>query len=182
MNEAGEQPRHQLAIGIVCYASLGGSGVVAADLATGLAGRGHRVHVVASATAEPPAAGERPARLPPGIGARVPALRAPAVRAGAGGGDRRSGRRAAPRCRPRALRRAARGQCLPRAPGAWRSGAAHRDDAARHRRDRCGRAPQLSVDDPLHGGRIGCAHRSVGVSARRRACGCSPTTARRRSR
>ncbi|MGD9765028.1 MAG: N-acetyl-alpha-D-glucosaminyl L-malate synthase BshA [Candidatus Binatia bacterium] len=38
-----------MAIGVVCYPSLGGSGVVAADLATGLAGRGHRVHVIASA-------------------------------------------------------------------------------------------------------------------------------------
>jgi L-malate glycosyltransferase len=38
-----------LAIGIVCYASLGGSGVVASDLAAGLARRGHRVHVIASA-------------------------------------------------------------------------------------------------------------------------------------
>jgi N-acetyl-alpha-D-glucosaminyl L-malate synthase BshA len=38
-----------LSIGIVCYPSLGGSGVVASELATGLAERGHRVHVIASA-------------------------------------------------------------------------------------------------------------------------------------
>jgi N-acetyl-alpha-D-glucosaminyl L-malate synthase BshA len=38
-----------LAIGIVCYPSLGGSGVVAAELASGLAARGHRVHLIASA-------------------------------------------------------------------------------------------------------------------------------------
>lgn len=38
-----------LSIGIVCYPSLGGSGVVAAELATGLAERGHDVHVIASA-------------------------------------------------------------------------------------------------------------------------------------
>lgn len=38
-----------LAIGIVCYPSLGGSGVVASELAVGLAQRGHRVHVIASA-------------------------------------------------------------------------------------------------------------------------------------
>jgi N-acetyl-alpha-D-glucosaminyl L-malate synthase BshA len=38
-----------LSIAIVCYPSLGGSGVVASDLAAGLAERGHRVHVVASA-------------------------------------------------------------------------------------------------------------------------------------
>jgi N-acetyl-alpha-D-glucosaminyl L-malate synthase BshA len=39
----------ELAIGIVCYPSLGGSGVVAAELASGLAARGHRVHLIASA-------------------------------------------------------------------------------------------------------------------------------------
>jgi N-acetyl-alpha-D-glucosaminyl L-malate synthase BshA len=38
-----------LAIGIVCYPSLGGSGVIASELAVGLAQRGHRVHVIASA-------------------------------------------------------------------------------------------------------------------------------------
>jgi len=35
-------------IGIVCYASVGGSGVVAAELAKCLASRGHRLHVVSS--------------------------------------------------------------------------------------------------------------------------------------
>jgi N-acetyl-alpha-D-glucosaminyl L-malate synthase BshA len=34
---------------VVCFPSLGGSGVVAAELASGLAERGHRVHVLASA-------------------------------------------------------------------------------------------------------------------------------------
>jgi len=34
---------------MVCYPSLGGSGVIAAELAVGLAQRGHRVHVLASA-------------------------------------------------------------------------------------------------------------------------------------
>ncbi len=38
-----------LNIGVVCYPSLGGSGVVASGLAVGLAQRGHRVHVIASA-------------------------------------------------------------------------------------------------------------------------------------
>lgn len=38
-----------LSIGIVCYPSLGGSGVVAAELANGLARRGHRVQIIASA-------------------------------------------------------------------------------------------------------------------------------------
>ncbi|HYC57445.1 MAG TPA: glycosyltransferase [Candidatus Binatia bacterium] len=39
----------KLAVGIVCFPTLGGSGVIAADLAVGLAGAGHRVHVIASA-------------------------------------------------------------------------------------------------------------------------------------
>lgn len=38
-----------LSVGIVCFPSLGGSGIVATELAVGLAARGHHVHVVASA-------------------------------------------------------------------------------------------------------------------------------------
>ena len=37
-------------IGIVCYASVGGSGVVASELARCLANRGHRAHVISSDT------------------------------------------------------------------------------------------------------------------------------------
>src|SRR5256714_562918 len=35
-------------IGIVCYASLGGSGVVATELAHALASRGHAVHLIST--------------------------------------------------------------------------------------------------------------------------------------
>jgi N-acetyl-alpha-D-glucosaminyl L-malate synthase BshA len=38
-----------LSIAMVCYPALGGSGVVASELARGLAARGHRVHVIATA-------------------------------------------------------------------------------------------------------------------------------------
>lgn len=38
-----------LSIAVVCYPSLGGSGIVASELAAGLAKRGHRIHVIASA-------------------------------------------------------------------------------------------------------------------------------------
>ena len=38
-----------LSVGIVCFPSLGGSGIVATELAVGLSLRGHRVHVIASA-------------------------------------------------------------------------------------------------------------------------------------
>jgi len=37
-------------IGIVCYASVGGSGIVATELAKSLAGRGHDVHVMSTDT------------------------------------------------------------------------------------------------------------------------------------
>ena len=45
-------------VGIVCYASIGGSGVVATELACELAARGHRVHLVSS---------DRPFRLRDGL-------------------------------------------------------------------------------------------------------------------
>ena len=35
-------------IGMVCYASVGGSGVVATELAHALAQRGHRIHLISS--------------------------------------------------------------------------------------------------------------------------------------
>lgn len=44
--------KDRLHLAVVCYPSLGGSGVIAADIAAGLAQRRHRVHVIASA---PPA-------------------------------------------------------------------------------------------------------------------------------
>lgn len=47
----------RLSLAIVCHARLGGSGVIAADIAVGLARRGHRVRVIATA---------RPARTLPG--------------------------------------------------------------------------------------------------------------------
>ncbi len=37
-------------VGIVCYASVGGSGVIATELGKGLASRGHRVHFMSSDT------------------------------------------------------------------------------------------------------------------------------------
>lgn len=39
--------KDRLRIGIVCFSSPGGSGVIAAELARGLANRGHRVHLIA---------------------------------------------------------------------------------------------------------------------------------------
>jgi len=35
-------------IGLVCYASVGGSGIVATELGKGLARRGHQVHVIST--------------------------------------------------------------------------------------------------------------------------------------
>jgi N-acetyl-alpha-D-glucosaminyl L-malate synthase BshA len=41
-------------VGIICYASVGGSGIIATELGKGLAARGHRVHILS---------GDTPARL-----------------------------------------------------------------------------------------------------------------------
>lgn len=41
-----------LRIAVVCYPALGGSGVIASELALALAGRGHRIHLVATALPE----------------------------------------------------------------------------------------------------------------------------------
>lgn len=46
---APSQTAAPLSIGVVCFSSFGGSGVIGAELGVGLAMRGHRVHVIASA-------------------------------------------------------------------------------------------------------------------------------------
>ncbi len=43
-----------LSLGIVCFPSLGGSGIIATELASGLSRRGHRVHVISSSTPSRP--------------------------------------------------------------------------------------------------------------------------------
>jgi N-acetyl-alpha-D-glucosaminyl L-malate synthase BshA len=48
-------------VGIVCYASIGGSGIIATELGKVLASRGHRVHVLSTDT--PPRFGEYQPRL-----------------------------------------------------------------------------------------------------------------------
>jgi N-acetyl-alpha-D-glucosaminyl L-malate synthase BshA len=49
-----------LSIAMVCYPALGGSGVVASELARGLAARGHRVHVIATELPDRASAGAGP--------------------------------------------------------------------------------------------------------------------------
>src|SRR5437899_2171796 len=46
----GAEPHGVMKIGIVCYASVGGSGVIATELGKALAARGHRVHILSSET------------------------------------------------------------------------------------------------------------------------------------
>src|SRR5262249_20906170 len=43
-----EVPRTKMNVGIICYASLGGSGIVATELGKALADRGHEVHVIST--------------------------------------------------------------------------------------------------------------------------------------
>jgi N-acetyl-alpha-D-glucosaminyl L-malate synthase BshA len=37
-------------VGVVCYASVGGSGIIATELGKALAARGHRIHILSSDT------------------------------------------------------------------------------------------------------------------------------------
>ena len=125
-------------VGMVCYASLGGSGVVATELARALAGRGHDVHSISS---------ERPFRWQEGVPRPdvprrhrpvVPAVSRAAVPAGARQHHRARLRRAASRHRPCPLRRAARDRGVSRRVRCLRGStrqrtAADRDHAARHR-------------------------------------------------
>jgi N-acetyl-alpha-D-glucosaminyl L-malate synthase BshA len=60
----------RLSIGVACFSTFGGSGVVAAEVAASLARRGHAVHVFSDA---------RPARLPDGLPTlTIHAIEAPA--------------------------------------------------------------------------------------------------------
>ena len=121
-------------IGIVCYASIGGSGIVATELGKMLAFRGHHVHVLSSEHAVSP--GRLPAR--PVVSSRrsadVSGVPRAAVPAGAGEQDRPGVARGTPRHRPRALRRAARDGGISGPPDS--GGVERRDRAARSSR-RC---------------------------------------------
>ncbi len=95
-------------IGIVCYASIGGSGIIATELGKVLAARGHRVHVLSSDM--PVAARRLPARavVPPRRDAELSAVPRAAVPAVARQQDRPGLARRGARHRPRALRDSAR--------------------------------------------------------------------------
>ena len=84
VQRSGPAEARAMNIGMVCYASVGGSGVVATELAHALALRGHDVHLISS---------EPPFRWRDGVpglsfervaGAAVPAVSRAAVPAGAG--------------------------------------------------------------------------------------------------
>ena len=125
-------------IGIVCYASVGGSGIVATELAKCLAARGHDVHMISTDT--PFRYSRVPARpvVSPRQHAGVSAVPRAAVRALARDQHRARGARVRARHHSRALRRAA---CDGGVPGAAdsrdhrarRPRAEGRHDASRHR-------------------------------------------------
>ncbi len=123
-------------IGMVCYASVGGSGVVATELAHALAGRGHTVHLISS---EPPfrwrAGVQRlsfvQVEVPP-----YPLFREPQYLLALTTTIARVAEERAARYRARALRRAARDGGVPRRTHVdvrpRRRPTTDGDDAARH--------------------------------------------------
>ena len=135
--------------------SLGGSGVVASELAVGLAQRGHRVHVIASAPPSRAAARLRAPVLPRGGGRRATrssstrrtssALAATIVEVAT---------RARARPRARALRRAARGERAT-SPARCSATRAPRVVTTLHGTDvtRVGGDPSYRVDHALRGRR-----------------------------
>ena len=123
----------KLAVGITCYHTFGGSGIVATEIGLELARRGHRVHFICA---------EPPARLDPSrrnLSFHQVELRDyPLLLEGqyplALASQMIDGRRAgAPRPVARALRAAARHQRLPGAADPRPARAARRHHAARHR-------------------------------------------------
>ena len=157
--------RRPLKIGITCYPSVGGSGILATSLGEQLAARGHEVHFISY---------EQPFRMP--VGARAHLLSSGrhqrlrslqisrlhlAVVGQDGGGQPRlpTGRS------PRPLRRAARDGGDPRpldAPAGSR--APRRDHLARHRHDSAGSRPRLRPGHPTRAGSFGRRHRRVRIS------------------
>ena len=105
-------------IGIVCYASVGGSGIVATELGKALALRGHQVALHQHRDAVP--ARRVPGRpvLPPGATPTLSAVSRAAVPAVARQPHRAGRARVQPRHHPRALRRAARDGGVSGAAGA----------------------------------------------------------------
>ncbi len=160
-------------VGIVCYASVGGSGVVASELARCLADRGHSHARDQQRHAVPPARVGFRRQVPPRRDARLSAVSRAAIPAGAGQPHRAGGARASARHHPRALRDSTRGGGVSGAADSRqrrRRGsdcAAHDHDAPRHR---C-HDPGLGSVVPRNGGvlhrSVRCGHRGVSKPARR---------------
>ena len=122
-------------IGIVCYASVGGSGIVATELGKALARRGHQVHFISTET--PFRLGEFQAGLAfhQVLTPTYPLFREPQYLLSLSNKIVQVAREFRPRHHPRALRRAARDRRVPVAAGAGLvgQGAARRHHAARDR-------------------------------------------------
>ena len=134
-------------VGIVCYASVGGSGIIATELGKVLATRGHNVHILSS---EPPA---RYGDYQPGLTFHrvdtpsYPLFREPQYLLSLANKIVQVSREQGPGPRARALRRAARHGGVPRqadSGGLGPQGAAGHHDAPRHRHHAARRRPSYS--------------------------------------
>ena len=158
-------------VGIVCYASVGGSGIVATELAKVLARRGHEVRLISS---EPPVRlGDFQGRsgLPRRSDSRLPPVSRAAVPALVGQQDRRGGAGLPARHHPCPLRDSACHGGVPGAPdtgrGGRRTGAAGHHDAPRHGRDAHRQRPLLPGDGGLLDRPLRRGHGGVREPARR---------------
>ena len=154
-----------LRIGITCYPSVGGSGILATALGKDLAGRGHEVHFISY---------ERPFRLPadgprlhfhPRRGQRLRAVQISRLHPAALGAHGRSQPRSSAGRAARALRRAARDGRDPRALDApARATALRRHDTARHGHDAARLRCRLRPGHQARPDQFGRGHDGVGVS------------------
>ncbi len=124
-------------IGITCYPTYGGSGVVATELGLELAQRGHEIHFISYAQPIRLRGRRTEHSLPRSRSVALSAVRLPALRSGAGHAHGRSCAVIRPRPAARALRDSAFGKRAAGAPdaGRWspRTPTALRHNIARNR-------------------------------------------------
>ena len=152
-------------IGITCYPTYGGSGVVATELGIELAARGHEIHFISYAMPIR-LTGARAHPFSRSRGDHLSAVRPSALHAGARDENAGSGRAGAARSAARALRHSAFGE---RAAGAHDGGAeaaAVHHHAARHGHHAGGQRPQLSADHAIFDRAERRRHRHLELPAR----------------
>ena len=157
-------------IGITCYPTYGGSGVVATELGMELAARGHEIHFISYAP--PIRLNPNDAHLLSRSGSHhLPALRPRALHAGARRENDRSRRSRIARSAARPLRHSAFRQRAAGALDGCAAPLAFHHHASRHGHHAGRQRPQLSAHHEIFHRAIRRRHRHLAVSSERNARG-----------